>query len=446
MQFPKDFVWGAASSSYQIEGAFDQDGKGLSIWDVFCRKPGAIKNGDTGDVACDSYRLYKRDVEMLTQLGAKAYRFSISWPRILPDGTGAVNQKGLDYYDALVDLLLEKGITPHITLYHWDLPQTLQDRGGWLNRDTAKAFAEYAGLVVHHLGERVRHYTTLNEPQCFIGLGYGSGLHAPGLQLPLEQQLTCMHNALLAHGLGCKAIRQQSPAGVQVGIASTGRVCYPSFDTPERRKAARAATFAVSENDWSFTHNWFLDPALLGHYPENAPGALGRFAAQAAADDLAIIHQPLDFLGINLYNGHEVDENGAYIPRYPGFPRTSLKWPVTPEAIRFGCLWLYERYGLPIYITENGQACNDRIFLDGAVHDPDRIDFLHRYLLALEKAMQEGALVKGYFHWSLMDNFEWHNGYDERMGLFYTDFVTQRLIPKDSATWYANLIRQNGTV
>lgn len=446
MQFPRDFVWGAASSSYQIEGAFDQDGKGLSVWDVFCRKPGAIKNDDTGDIACDSYRLYARDVEQLVQLGVKAYRFSISWPRILPNGTGAINQKGFAYYDALVDLLLKNGITPYVTLYHWELPQALEEQGGWLNKDTAYAFGQYAEAVARHFDRRVRHYMTLNEPQCFIWLGYGSGIHAPGLQLPLEEQLTCMHNALLAHGLACQALRQHSTDPVQIGIASTGRVCYPSQDTPERRLAARDATFALYESDWAFTHNWFLDAALLGRYPENTPCALGRFAAQVAPDDWGIIHQTVDFIGLNLYNGHQVDENGVYLPRSPGFPRTAMKWPVTPEAMHFGCLWLYERYGLPLYITENGQACNDRIFLDGAVHDPDRIDFLHRYLLALEAAIQEGTPVLGYFHWSLMDNFEWNCGYDERMGLFYTDYATQRLIPKDSAVWYANLIRKNGNI
>ncbi|WRS27194.1 GH1 family beta-glucosidase [Oscillospiraceae bacterium MB08-C2-2] len=444
MKFPDGFLWGAASAAYQTEGAFREDGKGENIWDVFCRKPGAIRNNDSGNVACCSYQMYERDVRMLKQLGVHAYRFSVSWSRILPEGTGPVNERGLAFYDKLIDLLLANGITPYVTLYHWDLPQALQNQGGWLCRKTADAFAEYAAILAKHFDGRVQNYITLNEPQCFIGLGYGSGIHAPGLTLPIEYQLLCMHHTLLAHGMACRALRSESSGSVRIGVASTGNLCYPAKDTPQRRDAACSATFALREDDWSFTHNWFLDAAVFGRYPESAPEPLAAFAARVPLSDWEVICQPMDFLGINAYNGHEVDEKGRYLPRFIGSPRTAMKWPVTPQVMRYGCLWLYERYKLPLYITENGQSCNDRIFLDGAVHDADRIDFLHRYLLELEQAIQEGVPILGYFHWSLMDNFEWHSGYGERMGLFYTDFHSQRLISKDSAVWYTNLIRQNG--
>ncbi len=442
--FGAGFVWGAASAAYQIEGAWKEEGKGPSIWDAFCHEGGHIARDESGDVASDAYHHLEEDVALLKSLGVQAYRFSISWPRVLPGGRLTVNPAGLGYYDRLVDLLLHSGITPYLTLYHWDLPLELEGKGGWLNRDTAVAFAAYAAFIARHFDRRVRHYITLNEPQCFIGLGYAQGLHAPGKRLPEEQVLTAMHNALLAHGLAVQALRANSSGPIRIGLSSTGRLCYPQADTPAGRSAAEAATFALAKDDWTFTHAWFLDAALLGSYPSDAPPVLARFAASVPAEDWEIIRQPLDFLGLNVYNGKAVDEAGREMPKYPGFPRTALKWPLTPEVMRYGCLFLYQRYGLPLYITENGQSSNDRIFLDGCVHDPDRIDFLQRYLAELKKAALEGVPLLGYFHWSFTDNFEWHSGYDERMGLVYVDYPSQRRIPKDSARWYAKVIAQNG--
>lgn len=444
MGFSDRFLWGAASSAYQTEGSWNVDGKGPSIWDTFCHKQGTIAHGETGDTACDGYRKLEEDVAILKALGVSAYRFSISWPRVLPEGRGQVNQKGLAYYDRLVDLLLKNEITPFITLYHWDLPEALQRQGGWQNRQTALAFADYAALIANHFQGRVSHYITLNEPQCFVGLGYQQGIHAPGLKLSQDDLLVCVHNALLAGGLGARALRDASSSRLQIGLSSTGRLSYPVKDTAQGRSAAYRSSFAMSKTDWMFTHSWLLDAAILGHYDSDAPDFLHKFANALSPADWDSIRQPLDFLGVNIYNGRPVDESGADVSKYPGYPRTSLKWPVTPDVMYYGCHWLYQRYGLPLYITENGQACNDRIFLDGCVHDADRIDFLHRYLLSLKNAVNDGVPVLGYFHWSLTDNFEWHSGYDERMGLIFIDYQTRRRIFKDSALWYAKTVRENG--
>jgi beta-glucosidase len=444
MSFSQDFVWGAASAAYQIEGAWNEDGKGPSIWDEFSHWPGTIKNGDNGDVACDSYHLYMQDLQILQDMGLHAYRFSISWPRIFPEGDGKLNQKGLDYYDALVDAMLKKGITPYATLFHWDLPLSLHQRGGWLARRTAREFADYAAYIAAHFDGRIQNYFTINEPQCIVELGYQKGLHAPGLRLPPGRQAECMHNLLLAHGLSVQAIRGASSRPVNIGIASTGRLCYPPEDTPDAREAARSASFTLNPNDWVFTHQWFLDAAVLGGYPADVPPFLKEFADSVPPDDFKIIKQDLDFLGVNVYNGTPVDTRGKKAAPYPGFPRTAMKWPVTPEVMHYGPLWLYDRYRLPIYITENGQSCNDRIFLDTCVHDVDRIDFLARYLTELKKAAAEGAPLLGYFHWSLTDNFEWNNGYGERFGLVYIDYPTQKRIPKDSCLWFAATAKKNG--
>ncbi len=444
MMFPKGFIWGSASAAYQTEGGWDADGKGPNIWDEFSHVPGNIRNDDNGDIAADAYHRYAEDVQILKTLGLQAYRFSVNWARVLPEGSGKVNPAGLTYYDRLVDLLLENGITPYMTLYHWDLPSALNKSGGWLSRSTAVAFAEYAGLLAAHFDGRVRHTITINEPQIVLKLGYGDGIHAPGYRLTNPEQCLVMHHLLVAHGLAVRAIREKSSGPVQIGLSSTGELCYPSEDTPENRTAAYRQSFTLTENNWSFSHNLFLDAACLGHYPENAPDWVKAFAETVPATDWAIITQKQDFLGLNVYNGHEVNAEGQYVARYTGYPRTAIKWPVTPDVLHYGPLWLYQRYGLAILVTENGQSCNDRIFLDGAVHDPDRIDFLHRYLLALGKAAEEGVPLQGYFHWSLTDNFEWHQGYDERFGLVYIDYRNCDRILKDSARWYAEVVRTNG--
>ena len=443
MKFPKEFVWGAASSAYQIEGHPQKKGGGVSIWDTFTHTPGTIKNGDTGDIACDAYHRYADDLGLLKELGAAGYRFSASWARIDPNGDGSWNEKGLAYYDKVVNECLRLGIPPYMTLYHWELPQALQDRGGWQRRETAERFGRYAGMMAAHFQGRVKHYFTLNEPQCTVGLGHDTCVHAPGVKLDRAGLFGVMVNQLLAHGYAQRAIKAADPDAL-VGIASTGRLCYPEFEIPLDIDAARDATFAVSDDDWTFTHHWYLDPIVLGRFPDAEGTELGKLAAEVSAEDLSIIHAVPDILGYNIYNGHSVragKDGPEYIVRYPGFPRTALKWPITPRVMDWGVRFLQERYGLPAYITENGLSCNDRIYLDGKVHDLDRIDFLTRYLQNLAKAIKNGADIRGYFHWSLTDNFEWSEGYQDRFGLVYIDYRGQQRIPKDSSRWYREVIR-----
>lgn len=444
MTFPKEFIWGAASSAYQIEGAVSEGGRTATIWDTFCSKPGKIFAGQDGTEACDAYHRWQEDLDLLAATGAKNYRFGIGWSRIFPTSDEQPNSEGLAYYDAVVDGCIARGLEPWITLYHWDLPQYLDDNGGWLCRETAQSFGHLCQVVAEHFQGRVTRYFTLNEPQCSAELGYGNGIHAPGLTLTKEEVFRCMHNLALAHGYGTLAIRKADKDAL-VGIASTGRLCYPKTETPTDIEAARKATFAVLDEDWCFTHHWFLDAVMFGHYPACQGTFLDVLTEQVDPQDFEIIHQVPDFLGLNIYNGHEVtvDEHGnpQYVDRYRGYPRTALKWPVTPEVMCWGPLFLQQRYQLPMYITENGQSCNDRIFLDGKVHDADRIDFLQGYLLQLAKGIHLGSDVRGYFHWSLTDNFEWSNGYDDRFGLIYIDYRTQQRIPKDSYFWYSDLIK-----
>lgn len=445
LHFPKNFLWGAASSAYQIEGYSTADGGGKSIWDTFSHTPGKIAWEDTGDVACDSYHRWEEDIKLLQDLGVKAYRFSTSWARIDPLGNGVWNEAGLAYYDRIVDGCLAAGITPYLTLYHWELPQALEDRGGWEKRSTAEAFGRYAAEMAQHFKGRVCHYFTLNEPQCTVSLGYAQGIHAPGKQLSLPRQFACWVNQLMAHGLAQQAIHKADPKAI-VGIASTGRICYPKTETPENISAARDAMFAVTDEDWIFTHHMLLDPICLGRFPACPGTALEKLIHKITPEEMAVIHTVPQILGYNIYNGSEIqckNSRPVYTTRYPGFPRTALKWPVTPEVMAWGPRFLAERYGLPAYITENGLSCNDLIFLDGQVHDPQRIDFLARYLKSLNRALDEGCDIRGYFHWALTDNFEWHNGYAERFGLVYVDYQTGNRIPKDSYNWYRDFIKGN---
>lgn len=444
MPFPSTFIWGAATSSYQTEGAWNEDGKGRSIWDDFCSNKDAIRNGETGNIACDTYHRYPEDIRLMKEMNLGAYRFSLSWPRIMPEGKGRINEKGFAFYDAFIDLLLENGIEPYVTLFHWDLPSALHLEGGWLSRKTAEAFGEFAFTVAKRFDGRVKNYMTINEPQCLVSLGYELGIFAPGLKLYPEDVDRCMHNVLLAHGLGAKALRAGSSIPLNIGLASTGINCYPVKDTPKARKAAASVMFNFAEDNWLFSHNWVYDTTVLGHYPESSPEHLKAFAASVSASDWDIIKERMDFIGYNIYHGVPVDEDGSIVPFYQGFPRSAVKWPVTPEALRYGSIFLHERYGLPIIVTENGQSCNDRVFPDGKVHDPDRIDYLSRHLHQLKLACEEGIPVQGYFQWSLLDNFEWQSGYDERFGLIYVDYPTQKRILKDSALWYAGIIRDNG--
>ena len=449
MSFPKDFVWGAAAASYQIEGSARQDGKGTSIWDVFCQKQGTVWNGQSGEVACDHYRRYQEDVRLMKQIGLYAYRLSISWPRIIPQGTGAINPKGLEFYDKLIDELLAADISPYVTLFHWDYPYELYCRGGWLNQDSSDWFAEYVEVVVDRLSDRVKHWITLNEPKCFITLGHQWGMHAPGDKLEFGNVLTAAHNVLLAHGKAVQTIRARSKAECRIGLASLGVVNVPATDSSEDIEAARQAMFSVTyKNCWNNT--WWTDPVLLGQYPEDGLGLFGSDVPAIGGGDLETVCQSLDFLGLNIYFGQITragkDGRPEIVPLPVGYAMTSYGWVVTPEALYWAPRLFWERYRLPIIITENGMSNVDWLSLDGKVHDPQRIDFLNRYLLQLEKASNDTTDIRGYFHWSLLDNFEWSEGYKQRFGLIYVDYATQKRILKDSAYWYKEVIVSNGGI
>lgn len=458
--FDKNFLWGTASSSYQIEGAFAEDGKGVSIWDTFSNKPGNIAHNENGNEACDHYHRYREDIALMKSLSIQAYRFSISWTRIFPDGIvkdsdGNVhfNKAGLDFYDNIVNCCLENGIEPFITLYHWDLPQALEDNGGWLNRQTAYIFADYAEFICEHFSDRVVNIATINEPQIISGLGYMNGLHAPGKKLDCISVLSVIHHLALAHGLAVAKMRAVAKQPIKTGFSSTGDLCFPASECDEDIDAARAESFKIVTGNMTFNHTIFCDMTCLGRYPDIAGTGLhlekglekiGHYKELPFVKDgdSELMNQPIDFLGINVYNGHEVSVTG-HIKKKPGSPRTALGWPVTPGVMNYGIRYMYERYNLPIYIFEDGLACNDIISLDGKVHDSNRIDFLTRYLTDLEKAYKAGVPILGYFHWSFTDNFEWHSGYDPRFGLIYVDYETQQRIPKDSAYWYSDLIKKS---
>jgi len=447
MGFRKDFLWGGCSASYQIEGAAYSDGKGLSVWDMFCKQKGRVADGNNGDTACDHYNLYQTDVDLMKEIGYNAYRFSFAWPRILPEGTGEVNEKGLDFYDRLVDSLLEADITPYPTLFHWDYPYDLFRRGGWMNPDSPKWFADYADIVARRMGDRLKNVLTINEPQCFIGMGHYSGEHAPGIRFPLWDTLLMAHNVLLGHGLAVQAVRAAIP-GVEVGIAPTCSAHYPHTDDAGDVEAARQAFFDVDPDKVFWSVPLWSDPIFKAKYPEKLWALYGQYMPKIGADDMKIISQPLDVLGQNIYNGQAIksDGNGGYqvVPRPLGYPFTAAKWPVTPKAVGWGARFLSERYNMPICITENGLSCHDVVSLDGKVHDPNRIDFLHRYLKELRNAADGGVDVRGYFHWCVTDNFEWAKGYTERFGMIYCDFETQERVLKDSAYWYRDVILTNG--
>lgn len=449
MGFAKDFVWGAATSSYQIEGTGRDSGKGQNIWDVFTKEPGRVYEGHTGDIACDHYHRFREDVAYMKELGLKGYRSSIDWSRVLPEGTGKVNEKGIDFYNALIDELLEQGIEPYITLYHWELPYEIYKRGGWMNPEIVEWFGQYARLVAERFSDRVKYFFTLNEPQCFVGLGFLQGCHAPGVKAPLRDTFEMAHNALKAHGRAVQMLRAYGKQNVQIGYAPTSGMCYPEKETPKDIEAARKALFALPDDlsNWTWNVSWWSDPVILGKYPEEGMKKYEKYLPVITDEDMKLISQPIDFYGQNIYNGRCIrmgtDGRPEEVRRPAGFPKTATNWPVTPEALYWGPKFLYERYRKPIYITENGMACHDTVSQDGKVHDPNRIDFLARYLKNLKRAAEE-IDIRGYFQWSLMDNFEWDKGYAERFGIIYVDFETQERIWKDSAYWYRDLIRRNG--
>lgn len=449
MSFPNNFVWGAATSAYQVEGAAFEDGKGKSIWDVYSHTPGKVFEENNGDVACDHYHRFDEDVRLMKELGIHAYRFSISWPRIIPDGTGYVNKKGIEFYSRLVDCLLSNNITPYATLYHWDQPYELYRQGGWLNPDSPKWFAEYARVVGRALGDRVKNFITLNEPQVFIGLAFVDGIHAPGHRMNRGESLQMAHNVLLAHGMASQTLRAVVP-GVKIGYAPTSNVPVPVSNSTVDIEAARKAYFNMPEDgNWSWNVSWWSDPVMLGTYPEDGLKILEQDLPYIGSEDMKTIFQKPDFYGQNIYRGIPVSAVGdgwREEMRVPGSPKTAIGWHVDFDCLYWGTKFLYERYKTPIVITENGMSSHDWPALDGKVHDPSRIDYLHRHLKGIQRAIGEGVDVAGFFQWSLLDNFEWLRGYNDRFGLVYVDFVTQKRLPKDSFYWYQEVIRSNGGI
>ena len=433
--FPADFLWGAATASYQIEGAARADGKGESVWDRFAATPGKVRGGDTGEVACDFYHRYRDDLELMRELGLDAFRFSISWPRVLPDGRGSVNDAGLDFYDRLVDGLLELGIEPFPTLFHWDTPQTLEDAGGWPARATAEAFVEYVDAVAARLGDRVTDWTTHNEPFCSSWLGYGTGLHAPG-RTNVADAIAAAHHLLLSHGWAVEVIRRHSPEA-EVGIVFDLWPVQPMSDDPADVEAARIMD--------GFNSRRFLDPVLRGEYPADVLEELAPVAPPVADGDLAVIAEPIDFIGVNNYSRWIVRADPAsgkpLAVRAPEGQLTDMGWEVCPDGLYEVIMRLHRDYRVQkIYVTENGAAFPDVVTHDGRVHDVERQTYLADYIEATGRALADGAPVAGYFVWSLLDNFEWSSGYAKRFGLVYVDYPTLRRIPKDSYCWYRDLI------
>ncbi len=450
--FDKDFLWGAATASYQVEGAAYDDGKGLSVWDMFTKTPHKVYNKDNGDYACDSYHRIEEDIKLIKDLGVKSYRFSISWPRVIPNGVGPVNETGLAYYERFVDALIEAGIEPYITLFHWDYPYELYKKGQWLNDDSSDWFEAYTRVVVGRLGNRVKNWITLNEPQCFIGLSYQKGIHAPGHQYNKFDLIRMSHNTLLAHGKAVRVIREIIGAEAKVGFAFVANLCHPKSNTQEDIEAARRYTFEarkytrfIDEKNFCFDNDYWYDPILLGKYPDWVMRELRDWlpSAQQFEKDMAIISTDVDFIGLNIYQGPTVEDDDGYIKvvrEQEGHALTGLNWLVSEKIMYWGTKFMFDRYKKPIYITENGLSNKDWIALDGKVHDEGRIDFLNRYLVELEKARKEGVDIRGYFQWSLLDNFEWAEGYKERFGLVHVDFSTGERTPKESYYWYKNLI------
>jgi beta-glucosidase len=446
-RFPEGFLWGVGTSSYQVEGGVDEDGRGRSIWDAFTHAPGHVAGGDTGDIACDSYHRLSEDVALIARLGVGAYRFSIAWPRVMPSGRSTVNERGLDYYRALVDELHAHAITPVVTVYHWELPQELEDAGGWANRDTAEHFAAYAEVLAGALGDRVGMWITLNEPKQAIHQGYRLGTHAPG-RTDLRAAAAGNHHIMLAHGLAMAAMRASLPAGAPIGIV---------LDPHPFRALDADAQETVDQLDAE--HNrLYLDPVLHGSYPTAARSELRPPDAVVRDGDLELIAAPLDFIGINYYRPHHVrrgdweDLRAGEQPLvdHPGFVeylapsdrRTVMDWLIDASGLYEILTRIHaESGGLPIYITENGCAVEDYVTPEDAVNDPDRVSYIHEHLQAALRAIDDGVDLRGYFHWSLMDNFEWAWGYRRRFGLYYVDFGTQRRMPKQSALFYGEIAR-----
>jgi beta-glucosidase len=443
LQFPPGFKWGCATASYQSEGAVNEDGRKPSVWDTFSHTPGKTFQGDTGDVADDSYHRYKEDIQLLDNMGARVYRFSVSWSRIFPDGTGQPNEKGLAYYQRVIDELLAKNIQPYVTLFHWDLPQALPN--GWQSRDTSKAYADYAAYVSKHLSDRVNHFFTTNEFVCFTDLSYKTGKFAPGLTLPPAQVNQVRHHAILAHGLGVQAIRANAKAGTRVGLAENANVYIPIIESREHIEAARKATREGNAP--------FLTALMEGKYTDAYLALEGANAPKIEPGDMKAISSPLDLVGLNVYTADYVRADasaaGYAIEQRPtSYPHMASPWiNIDPEALYWairnpGDLWKPKE----LYITENGCSSDDVIDASGHIEDTDRVMYLRNHLTQMHRAASEGYPIKGYFLWSLLDNFEWADGYSKRFGLHYVDFKTQKRTPKRSAEWYREVIQRNAVV
>jgi beta-glucosidase len=445
-RFPDGFRWGTATSAYQIEGATTVDGRGPSIWDTFAKLPGKIRNGANADVADDHYHLYKEDVALMKALGAKTYRFSIAWPRIFPEGRGTPNLKGLAFYQRLIDELLANGIEPYATLYHWDLPQALQDRGGWQSRDTAQAFADYAGYVARQIGDRVGHFFTLNEMRTFVELGYGNGVFAPGLAVSKAELYQVRHHAVLGHGLGVQAVRANGRAGLKVGPAENVTIALPDVATERNIRAALDATRELNAP--------YLTVILEGRYTDQYLKAAGADGPRFTEADLKTISTPVDFVGINVYGpgafvrAREKVPGYAEMPLPASYPHMKSSWlDFAPQTLYWAPRQLQKLWNVKeIYITENGTSSTDKPEADGRIDDLDRVMFLRQYLAQLRRATSEGVPVRGYFVWSLLDNFEWADGYTTRFGLHYVDYKTLKRTPKLSASFYKKVIERNALV
>lgn len=451
-------MWGVATAAYQVEGAAHEDGRGPSIWDMFCRKPGKVWKDQNADISADHYHRFREDVALMRALGVRHYRFSVSWSRVLPNDATAVNGPGLAFYDRLVDALLQAGIAPWVTLYHWDLPLWAYRRGGFLNRDVASWFGDYTAVVADKLGDRVVGWMPLNEPQVFIGSGLQIGRHAPGDQLAFSDVMRAAHNTLRCHGTAVQVVRARAKRRTLIGTAQAGVNFVPASERAEDVAATRRQ-YVATDAETMYSNALWLDPMVLGRYPDDYLAANQKhlppgFATSAEAlADLALIKQPLDFVGVNQYDAkvairapgpEEAADRPVKVEWPVGYPITGFDWPVTPDVLYWTPRFLYERYRLPIYIMENGLSCRDWVAEDGHCHDPNRVDFLRRYLRALRRASAEGIPVHGYFHWSFLDNFEWAEGYKHRFGLVHVDYATGKRTPKDSAYFFRDVMRSNG--
>lgn len=436
----KNFLFGASTSAFQIEGDDGNQGRGASVWDEFCKRKGTIYNNQDAKVAAGHYNLYKDDVKLLKDLGVNSYRFSISWSRLLPEGIGQKNEKGIDFYNKEIDELLNSGITPFVTLYHWDLPEKLSEKGGFQNREIVNWFSEYAQLIDNEYGDRVNHYITINEPINAIHSSYHTGVFAPGYKLNEVQTLKCVHNMLLCHASAAKVFFS-GRKNVLVGLAMSTFEEYPKMETKECVKKAKTIFF--EGHNVTESVDTYLDPIYLGEYPKRIEKEYPEFFESINDKEMYFIKDSANIICYNNYSGYPINEKGEYLKRESGYPTTAMGVPVDPLGLYWNSKFLQERYGKPIYITENGAAYDDCVSLDKAVHDSARVDFYERHLKIVEKAIKDKIDIRGYFAWSLLDNFEWCSGYSKRFGLIYVDYKTLERIPKDSFYWYKNYIKNS---